>query len=91
MLSGLFKVLMPPTNVSVRVTQGKFTSADGRVFEGDHVYDQIMAQCLNSNRDLNPLSGKALQQYEYARLSQPGHRFRSVFSPCVYTRSDAEH
>lgn len=66
MQSGLFKVLMPPTNVSVRVTQGKFTSADGRVFEGDHVYDQIMAQCLNSNRDLNPLSGKALQQYEYA-------------------------
>lgn len=89
--SGLFKVWMPPTNVSVRVTQGKFTSADGRVFEGDRVYDQIMAQCLNSNRDLNPLSGKALQQFEYAPLSQPGHHFRSAFLPCFYTRPDAEH
>ncbi|XP_029689596.1 radial spoke head 10 homolog B isoform X1 [Takifugu rubripes] len=58
--SGLFKVLMPPTNVSVRVTQGQFTSADGRVFEGDRVHDQIMAQCLNSNRDLNPLSDLTL-------------------------------
>lgn len=87
--SGLFKVWMPTTNVSV--PQGKFTSADGRVFEGDRVYDQMMAQCLNSNRDLNPLSGKAQQQFEYAPLSQPGRRFRSAFSPCFYTRPDAEH
>ncbi|TWW81494.1 Radial spoke head 10 -like protein B [Takifugu flavidus] len=40
--------------------KGKFTSADGRVFEGDRVHDQIMAQCLNSNRDLNPLSDLTL-------------------------------
>lgn len=33
------------------------------------MYDQIMAQCLNSNRALNLLSGKHLHQFEYARLS----------------------
>lgn len=57
--------MSPPTDI-VPVTQGKFTSADGRVFEGDLVYDQIMAHCLNSSRVLNPLSGKALQPFENA-------------------------
>lgn len=49
---------MPPTTDIVPITQGKFTSADGRVFEGDLVYDQVMARCLSSSRVLNPLSGK---------------------------------
>lgn len=70
--SGLVQAFMPSTNVGVRVTQGKFTRADGRVLEGDHLYDQIMTQCLNSNRDLQPLSGKALQQLEHGRPSPPG-------------------
>lgn len=60
---------MSPITDIVPVTQGKFTSADGRVFEGDLVYDQIMAHSLNSSRVLNPLSGKALQPSENARLS----------------------
>lgn len=88
---------MPPTTDIVPVTQGKFTSADGRVFEGDLVYDQIMAHCLNSSRVLNPLSGKTLQPFDNAQLLPsawvPYHTLISVPSPCVcvYTRHDSEH
>lgn len=79
--SELFKVFCH-LQMTVHVTQGKFTSADGCVFEGDCVYDQIMAQCLNSNRALNLLSGKRLHQFEYARLSLTA---RATFYICVFS------
>lgn len=73
----------------VPVTQGKFTSADGRVFEGDLVYDQIMAYCLNSSKGLHPLSGKT--KILGRRLGATSHTYFCAFSVCVYTRHDSEH
>lgn len=44
-------------------SQGKFTSKDGRVFEGELTYDQMMTHNLNGKRAPIPLCGKHLQYF----------------------------
>lgn len=45
-------------------SQGKFTSKDGRVFEGELTYDQMMTHNLNDNGAPVPLCGKHLQYFQ---------------------------
>lgn len=64
--------------------QGTFRSADGRIFEGDLVYEQIMAHCLNSSRELNPLSGKALQPIVNAPSPDWAVSYLCLLPVCVH-------